>query len=56
MPSRLIQLNGMNVNAGGLIEFRATMRPPSQAVPPARVALVSNLEIAKAFGLKFVYQ
>ena len=24
MPSRLIQLNGMNVNAGGLIEFRAT--------------------------------
>jgi hypothetical protein len=26
MPSRLIQLNGMNVNAGGLIEFRADLR------------------------------
>jgi hypothetical protein len=30
MPSRLIQLNGMNFNAGGLIEFRATMQPASQ--------------------------
>jgi hypothetical protein len=30
MPSRLIQLNGMNINTGGLIEFRATMQPASQ--------------------------
>jgi hypothetical protein len=30
MPSRLIQLNGMNINAGGLLEFHAPMQPASQ--------------------------
>ena len=30
MPSRLIQLNGMNVNAGGMTEFRASMQPCDQ--------------------------
>jgi hypothetical protein len=32
MPSRLIQLNGMNINAGGLIEFHATMQPALQGI------------------------
>jgi hypothetical protein len=40
MPSRLIQLNGMNINAGGPIEFRATMQPASQ------------VNCAKALGLE----
>jgi hypothetical protein len=39
MPSRLIQLNGMNINAGELIEFHAT-QPASQ------------VNCAKAFGLE----
>ena len=53
MPSRLIQLNGMNINAGGLIEFRATMQAASQvSCTASKFELVINLKIAKAFGLE----
>jgi hypothetical protein len=52
MPSRLIQLNGMNINAGGLIEFHATMQPASQVSCAAKFELVISPKIAKAFGLE----
>jgi hypothetical protein len=31
MPSRPFQLNGMNVNAGGLAEFHENIQPASPA-------------------------
>ena len=53
MPSRLIQLNGMNINAGGLIAFHATMQPASQvSFAASKFELVINLKIARAFGLE----
>ena len=49
MPSRLIQLNGMNVNAGGLLEFHENIQQRRRpAVQPAKFELVINLRNSKA--------
>ena len=32
MPSRLIQLNGMSVNASGLVEFHEDIQPASPVI------------------------
>ena len=49
MPSRLIQLNGMNVNAGGLAEFHENIQPasPASCAEPQEFAIFS---IVSVFG------